>query len=149
MLEEELRALAQALLRQTGQLSRLSLDESPARQCEQGVDRIIQEALKRITMTILEYERRAWSSGILLSRLLEMASLQAALGRGACEEELREVVGWAYRREVLATLQQRVSAIGAIVEQECCTVEEQVVAGLQGAGNGRQEARLESAPVRS
>jgi predicted anti-sigma-YlaC factor YlaD len=91
------------------------------------------------------YECRAWSPGILLARLLEMASVQAALGRSTPEEELREVVGWAYRREVLATLQQRVSAIGAIVEQEYCTVQEQVLACLQEVQSAVQEVRLASA----
>jgi hypothetical protein len=148
ILQEELRALAYTLVRQGDQHCVLSLDESPARPPEQALDRIVHEALDRSAMAIMEYECRAWSAGILLARLLSMASVQAALGRGAPEEELWEVVGWAYRRELLATLQQRISAIEAIAQQECATVEGQVLAGLQGGRNVVQEARRENVLVR-
>src|SRR5690242_5209024 len=92
VLEQELRALAYDLMSQADQLCGEALDERPARQCEHAVNRIVQEALERSATAIIEYERRTWSPGILLARLLEMASVQAALTRGAPEEELREVV---------------------------------------------------------
>ena len=147
VLNEGLRTIALTVERQTDQLACVEQDESEAGLSEHKADRIVHEAFVRSTTAIMEYERRTWSSGILLARLLETASVQAALRHAVAEEELREVVGWAYRREVFATLQQRVSAIGAIVEQECCTVQEQVLQA-RSAQRG-QETRQDNALIRS
>ena len=147
VLNEGLRTIALTVERQTDQLACVEQDESEAGLSEHQVERLVHEALVCSTTAIMEYERRTWSSGILLARLLETASVQAALRHAVAEEELREVVGWAYRREVFATLQQRVSAIGAIVEQECCTVQEQVLQAR--CAQRRHETRQDSALMRS
>ena len=143
VLDEGLRTISLAVARPIDQPACVEQDESETGLSEHSVDRIVQEALVRSTRAIMEYERRTWSSGILLGRLLETASVQAALRHAVAKEELREVVGWAYRREVFATLQQRVCAIGAIVEQECCTVQEQILQAR--SAQQRQEKRQDSA----
>jgi hypothetical protein len=127
-LEEGLRRIAGHVNRQNEQL--LWQDTRNTEHLGEDVEAVVQDAIARIVPAVIRYERFAWHPLVLIARLLEMASVQVPLKRCASQQKVRDAVAWAYRRELMATLQQRVSAIVGIVDSEIGKIQEKLSSAL-------------------
>jgi hypothetical protein len=116
LLYDGLRTVTRDMSRKTEQL--LWQGARNAEDIGEDVETIIQDAVTRIVTAVVRYERFVWHPLVLITRLLEMASIQEGMRGSAGQEKMRNAVAWAYTRELTVTLQRRVSAIVSIVDEE-------------------------------